>query len=79
MLGSKGDLLSISWIYFYLPVPALKVKGRKPLCITQQVQQIINAGKWVVILLNGGIQFPVIYTKAQTSISFPNQYNWRGY
>ena len=53
-----------------LVVPRSQVNLGEKTGPSKLVKQVINAGKWILILYRHLIQFSVIYTKSKGSVSF---------
>ena len=75
--GTKGGLCFITLCDGHLPIPALKVEGRKPSSPMESVEEVIYPGQWVSVFDGSCVKLSKIKAKLQATILLPYHYHRR--
>src|SRR4051812_28899618 len=80
----ERGLLNVVFFYSNLVISRPQINLRKHTSTHQLIHQVINSGKWILVLYRHFIQLPIINTKPHTSIFLlykqygcsPRRYTW---
>ena len=66
--GTKGGLCFITLRDGHLPIPALKVEGRKPSSPMESIEEVVYPGQWVSVFDGSCIKLSKIDAKTQATV-----------
>ena len=75
--GTKGGLCFITLCDGHLPIPALKVEGRKASSPVESVEEVVYPGQWVSIFDFSRIKLSKIDAKTQATVLLPYHHHRR--
>ena len=75
--GTKDGLCFITLCDVHLPIPALKVEGRKPSSPMEIIEEVVYPGQWVSVFDGSCVKVSKIDTKTQATVLLPYHHHQR--